>query len=229
MNKKLVMAGVISAVVSSGVLAQAASANFGVTGTINPGACGISLPTGGGVADYGTLSTATVRGYTVYNGGGTPAYVFGNKFIPITVTCSAPTRAELSFVDNKSGQRLSLDQYDADRYGVSDGVGGVVAIGAYTLFLSSTLLDGVAAAGYLTAPTGTTAWSSTAIGGVPASVAAPGYAVGFIKTAGNIAPDTFTTMSGNLGVTLYVDQAYVNSATNVISLQGSGTVTLQYL
>lgn len=228
MNKKLVMAGVFATVISSGAFAQA-SANFTLTGTINPNACNISLGSGG--FNFGSLPKATVQGYTTFlNTYNFPA----PQAVPLTVDCGgASTKVELQFVDNKSGQRLAIDSADPIRYGVSDTAGGTVAIGAYAVTLNTTsglLIDGVAPAGALAAPNGTTTWSTATAGGQAASLyAAPGYTVGFIKTVGNTVPDSFALLTGTISAGLNVSQAYVNSATNTIQLYGSGTITLVYL
>jgi len=209
----------------------AESAGFGVTGTITPNACDITLG-GGGLANYGTLLKTAVQALPVVTGTN-PAYNLGDATIPITVNCNGvATKAELAFVDNKSAQRLAIDATDARRFGVSDGT-GTTAIGAYGVrFANFPTLDGTAAAGLLFTPNGSTSgsatWTATNITGTTNHLV-PGYTTGFVKSVSNTTPDSFTVLSGNLTTALNVSKAYVDASANGIQITGSGTVTVVYL
>lgn len=218
-KKALIAAAMLAAVAG----AQAQSANFGVTGTITPAACGITL-SGGGVADYGALQTPTVKAYPVVKS----HYVFGSKVVAYSVTCSAATPLQMAFIDNKAAQKTALDANDPGRYGIGDGT-TTTAIGSYEVVFTSAVVDGTAAAGYLSAPTGTTTWTNTASGTFASNVASPGRAVGFKKLTADTAPTQLTTVAGNLSFNTYVLKSYVDASTAAITLNGSGTVTLQYL
>ena len=133
---------------------------------------------------------------------------------------------QLAFTDSKAGKALPYSAgSDYYRFGLVDGAAGTTPIGSYTLsFGSPTYIDSVANAGFLIASTGTTAWSST-----NAMFAAPGKANGVIKTAGLTTPSTLTTLSGSLYLTVWLGKTYVDSSTSAITLNGGGTITLQYL
>ncbi|WP_081081037.1 DUF1120 domain-containing protein [Burkholderia territorii] len=224
MLKKSLLVSAIALIAASGAHA-AGSAGFGIGGTITPGACAITL-SGSGIANYGSLTQQTVQSYGQVGG----AYVLGAQNVAVSVTCTAPSRVELSFVDNKSSAVAGIgDGFDSTRYGVTDGT-GTSGIGAYNISFSGMQADGVAVGGYLSAPNGTTTWSNT-VGstGLPASYSAPGYTSGFVKTVGTVVPDTMTTLAGNLTFYTFITKSYVDAATNAITLDGSGTVTLVYL
>ena len=221
MFKKVLIA---SALLASVVGANAQSTGFGVIGTIAPATCTVSL-SGGGTADYGTMTTAAVQARTVENG----AYNLGVKGIGIAVNCTAPVALELAFVDNKAAQRLNFsDTYDTLRYGLGNGSSSSV-FGHYDLSLDQVLVDGVTPAVWLSAPTGTTTWATTVAGGAPAFYAQPGRAVGFDKVAGATVPASLTAITGSLVVVARVSKPIVDASTAAITLNGSGTISLQYL
>ncbi|WP_081084327.1 DUF1120 domain-containing protein [Burkholderia territorii] len=202
----------------------AGSATFGVTGIITPNSCNVSLA-GGGINDYGTKLKTAVQGLPLVNG---VAYSLGVKTLTATVSCSAPTKVEIQFVDNNSADRFNLgDGLDVIRYGVADGTLST-PVGGYNAGFTNVILDGAAAAGALLAPNGTAAWSSTGPAGTGTLTASPGYTMGFIKTAGNTVPDAFTLMTGTWNTSLFVSKAYVDASTNTIQLNGTGTMTLVY-
>ena len=223
MFKKVLIA---SALLASFAGVQAAgSAGFGVVGTITPATCDIVLA-GGGLADYGTQTTTAVKALAVT----VNSYSLGVKPIGITVTCPSALPVELAFADNKSAQLFAVgDGYDYVRYGVGDGA-GTAAIGSSDMYASSVTVDGIAPAGFLAATTGSTAWTATyGANNAGAHIIGPGHAVGFTKTAGATVPTTLTTIGGVLQIAARVSKAYVDSSTSAITLNGSGTITLQYL
>lgn len=220
MYKKLLIA---SAVLVAAAGAHAQSATFTMTGTVTPASCTLTL-TGGGVADYGVNETTAIRAST--QGGTTNLhYLLSPKSIPFSVTCTAATPLQLAFTDSKAGKALAYDSTsDATRFGLVDGAAGTTPIGSYAMSFGSTTIDGAASAGYLVAPTGSTAWSSS-----NAVYAAPGKATGFIKTTGLTTPSTLTTLSGTAFVSVSLGKTYVDSSKSNITLNGGGTITLQYL
>ena len=221
MFKKAIIAGALLAAVAG---ANAQSAGFGVIGTINPNACTLTL-SGGGVADYGTQATVAVQARSVYLG----AYNLGVKTIPLAVTCGSAIAVELAFVDNRSAQLFALgDGYDAIRYGIGNGA-ATTPFGTYDLTTDGLTIDGAAPAVWLSAPTGTTTWATTVVGGASAVFAQPGHAVGFGKVAGATVPSTLTTIGGVLNINARVSKAAVDAATGAMTLNGSGTISLQYL
>ena len=227
MFKKLLLTSALLATFAS-AHAQS-SQNFGVTGTVSPAPCNVTLT--GGTVNLGTLSQATVKGYPVL-GASNSFYTIPTVLLPIGIVCAAATKVEVSFIDNKAGQNLPFNSFDIVRFGVTDGASGTTPIGAYVIGFSTatTTIDNVAPAVYLSALNGSTTWSNkTALTSLAASLAAPGYTTGFAKTATATAPDSFTTLSGNLSISIYLGKTYIDSATTAVTPTGSGTLTLVYL
>lgn len=216
-----------AAMLVAAVGAQAQSANFGLTGIITTAACTIAMTTNGGIADYGTMASGTVKALTVYAG---KSYLFHSTNIAYNVGCTAPTKIDLLFADTKTGATFPLDGSDLNRYGITDGQ-GTVGIGAYAVRLTGTLIDGATPAGYLMQPRTNTAvaWANTGPTALTAENSAPGYATGFRKTIADTMPAALTTLSGTLEITPFLSKVYVDAATNSITMNGAGTVTLQYL
>ncbi|KAF3999264.1 hypothetical protein [Glaciimonas immobilis] len=219
MFKKVLVA---SALLATIINANASSSAFGLTGTITPEACNVTLT--GGTVNLGSISTSVVKGYGTLG----TSYSMPNVLVPISIICSAPTKVEVSFVDNKVGKVFALDAHDAIRYGIVDGA-GTTAIGTYQTSFTSTVIDNVAVGQFLNAPNNTTTWTATGPTGLPASFGAQGYTIGFAKLAGATTPDSFTTLAGNLTFSTFISGVYVKSATAAITPTGSGTLTLVYL
>ena len=199
----------------------AGSAPFGVTGTITPAACDVTLT--GGVVNLGTISTVAVRA----NGLAGTGYALPPVNIPINITCSAATRVEIAFIDNKPGQIISVNGGDVIRFGMGDGA-GTTAIGSFQMAFTAVTIDSVAVGQFLNAPNGTTTWATTA-SGQAVNLASPGHTTAFSKTAGATTPDSFTTLVGNLQFGMFLSKAYIDSATNSVTPNGSGTLSLVYL
>ncbi|KAF3999261.1 DUF1120 domain-containing protein [Glaciimonas immobilis] len=219
MFKKILIASTLLATV---INANASSSAFGVTGTIAPDACNVALT--GGAVNLGSISTSLIKTYAVVG----TSYAMPNVLVPISIICSAPTKVEVSFVDNKPGKTFALDANDAIRYGMVDGA-GTAAIGSFQISFVNTVIDTVAVGQFLNAPNNTTSWTGTGPNNLPAYYAAPGYTIGFAKLAGATTPDSFTTLAGSLIMTSYISTAYVKGATSAITPSGSGTLTLVYI
>ena len=224
MFKKVLIASAMLAAVAG---ANAQSTGFGVGGTVTPSTCSISL-TGAGIADYGGLTKVAVQATSQGTGSGGAYYALGNRTVALSVSCSSPIRLELATVDNKAAQKFAIDANDGFRYGIANGT-NTTAFGAYVVSGSVLTLNGATPATFLTAPTGTTAWSATGFNGEAATTMAPGYATGFSATAAATIPDAVTTIGGNLTFTSYISKAVIDAATGVVTLNGSGTISLQYL
>lgn len=212
----------ISMLLATAVNANASSSNFGVTGTVTPEACNVTLT--GGTVNLGAISTSLVKSYTVASNNYTlPAFS-----IPISITCSAATKIEVSFVDNQAGKNFPVDAFDSVRFGLIDGA-GTTAIGSYSLQFVNTAIDTVAVGQFLSAANNTTLWSTTGVSALGASYATPAYMTGFAKLAGATTPDSLTTLSGTLNLVPRISTAYIGSAVAAIVPTGSGTLTLTYI
>ena len=227
MFKKLLLTSALLATFAS-AHAQS-SQNFGVTGTVSPAPCNVTLTNG--VANLGSLSQATVKGYPVNTATSNSLYTIPTLNVPISIVCGAATKVEVSFVDNKPGKNIPMDTFDALRFGITDGA-GTAAIGAYQMSFvtATTTIDSVPVGLFLNAPNGTTTWSKT-VAGTPTTnnFIAPNYATGFAKSTTATIPESITTLSGTLAIQTFLAKTYIDSATSAISPTGSGTLTLAYL
>ena len=223
MFKKLLLA---SAMLVAAAGASAQSSTVGVGGTISPSGCTISL-TGSGISDYGSLVKSTVTGYAV-NAGTTPSYTMGSKTVGLNVTCASPTKLELAFVDNKATQIMPIDANDASRFGIANG-SGTTPFGSYWLTGNALTINGVAPAVYLTSATGTTAWSTSGPNSTTANNFSSGYATGFSSVATDKVPAAVTTIGGSLTTWAFLNKSMVDASTGVLTLNGSTTISLQYL
>ena len=225
MFKKLLLTSALLATFAS-AHAQS-SQNFGVTGTVSPAPCNVTLT--GGTVNLGTLSQATVKGYIVVSNTNN-FYQMSPVNATINIVCSAATKVQVSFIDNKSNKNLALDGIDIVRFGLTNSTAGTIAIGAYQINFTNTTIDGAIPTVYLSAPNGTSNWSTKTAGtAFTANLVAPGFANGFAKTAGAMVPDAITTLSGNLTFQAYLGKDYVDGATSILTPAGSGTLTLTYL
>ena len=227
MFKKLLLTSALLATFAS-AHAQS-SQNFGVTGTVSPTPCNVTLT--GGTVNLGTLSQAIVKGYPVIVSTANSLYTIPVVNLPISVVCGSATKVEISFVDNKSGKNLVMDTLDLLRFGITDGAGSA-AIGAYQISFvnATTTIDSVAVGVYLGATNGTTNWTNKTLStSTTQSFVAPGYATGFAKVATATVPESITTLAGNLTFQAYLGKAYIDGATTAVTPTGSGTLTLAYL
>ena len=182
----------------------------------------------GGVANIGSISAPTVQGWTLSTSGKTYRAPLVN--LPFSITCSAATKVGMAMTDNNAGKIILESANDPLRFGLVNGTGGS-SVGSFSFSLGNVLLDSSATVNFLSASTGSTTWSTTSAAGTPslASWAAPGNTNAFTKVSGTTVPDAFTTISGNLVVSIALGKAIVDSATTAITPTGSGTLTLVYL
>lgn len=217
MIKKSLMAAVILAA-TTGAFAQ--SADFGLTGTITPGACTISIP--GGIVNLGALTKAAVMAWptdgTVYTVPAQPS--------PVAITCPTATRLGLAFVDNNAGAAPVLGNVtDPIQFGIKNGT--TPGLGGFITLLSTLTVDGGAPAGFLHSPTGTTAWNGTDLF-TPGTVL-PGNTYGFKTNAASTVPDTVTNIGANFTFWPFLKKSVVDASTSQITINGNATVSLVYL
>ena len=226
MFKKLLLASALLVTFASAQAQQ--SQPFGVTGTVTPAPCNVTL-TGGNI-NLGTLTQAYVKGLGASSG----FYVLEPaQEIPINITCSAATQVRVSLSDNKAGKFLPVDANDSIRFGLTNGAAGTTAIGALELiFANGATIDGVLVGTFLHAANGSTTWSkSAAATGLPQlnNWVSPGYTTGFAKSASATAPESITTLAGSLRMKIWFSNAVVDGLTTNLVPTGSGTLTLTYL
>ena len=226
MLKELAFSGALL-VAFTGAHAQS-SQNFGVTGQVTPGACIVTLASGG-VVNVGSVSQGTAKLYPIGGVNANIVYGFPVRSVPINIACVMATKVAVSFVDNKSAQRIAFNVDDAARYGVADGAAGVAAIGFYSVQFINTTIDNVAVGQFLDAAAGSVTFSTTGPTAYPTSFATPGRKNAFAKAVGATVPDAFTTLAGTLEVQTFVSKSYIDAATTVVTPIGSGTLTLVYV
>lgn len=225
MFKKLLLT---SALLAAFATAHAqSSAPFGITGSIAPPVPTVTISNGGNSV-VGAAAAAALRGSSSF-AGTNHLYAFPAQILSYSITFSAPSKIALSFTDNNSGKVLPFDGSDSTRFG---SVNGTTSSGSLVVTLENTKIDNTTPSVFLSTPNGTTAWSTTTVGGKASNTlngVAPGYTTGFAKTAGATVPDSFTTLTGNLSMTLYMGKSLVDNATTTLTPSSSGTFTIVYL
>ncbi|EKD5159734.1 TPA: DUF1120 domain-containing protein [Enterobacter cloacae] len=88
--KKGMLVTALAMSVNTAMAAQ--SIDIKVTGKILPSSCTPAFPSGGGVADFGTMKVASLNSTSV-----TP--LTEKKEVPITITCEEDTRVAVKFTD----------------------------------------------------------------------------------------------------------------------------------
>ncbi|QHI98725.1 DUF1120 domain-containing protein [Xylophilus rhododendri] len=221
------------------LLAQAqvrSSTGWSVAGTITPSPCVLTL-TGGGVADFGPLSTATVKAWPVKSD---PARYSGidanvSRSMNLSVSCTSSTRFALSFVDNRAGTMSG-----PAGQGYSYGLGGyappgepVVNIGRYVVNFSNLYVgrspgDSLSKfkAAFLADGAATPSSTWTQATGLDAVYLPAGKSLGFTADAFDTAPGALARVLGGLVFMFEPLKAVVDGATSDMSLDGSATITL---
>jgi type 1 fimbria pilin len=88
--KKGMLVTVLALSVNTAMAAQ--SIDIKVTGKIIPSSCTPAFPSGGGIADFGTMKVASLNATSV-----TP--LTERKDIPVSITCEEATRVAVKFTD----------------------------------------------------------------------------------------------------------------------------------
>ena len=90
--KKGMLVTALAMSVNTAMAAQ--SIDIKVTGKILPSSCTPAFPSGGGIADFGTMKVASLNSTSV-----TP--LTETKEIPVTITCEEATRVAVKFTDSR--------------------------------------------------------------------------------------------------------------------------------
>lgn len=161
--------------------------------------------------------------------------MMSTKTVPYIVQCDAPAVVYMTMTDAYAGLKTSLGaaaDVEANRYGLVDGGvsgTGTTAMGAVSIKLNRTAvkLDGFFTTGSIMAPAGTTLWSPQ--DGSAEQVWGPGVAVGWAATLADVVPQAASKYDGSMNIMPYVNKAYLDAATSVISMKAATTLTLKYL
>lgn len=133
--KKGVLATALAMSVNTAMAAQ--SIDIKVTGKILPSSCTPSFPSGGGVADFGSMKVSSLNSTSE-----TP--LADMKEIPVTITCEEATRVAVKFTDSRDDSsptesiKMGNGFLGSPAYVFGLGLYNDKKIGAYALALSRT-------------------------------------------------------------------------------------------
>ncbi|CAH5614272.1 DUF1120 domain-containing protein [Enterobacter cloacae] len=219
--KKVILASLI-ALASASAFAEP-TAVLKVQGTLTNAACSPSIGNGG-VIDYGYIHLGELSA--------TENNKLGQKQVPVTITCTAPTKVGFTILDNRgdSNAQLPLDiggnLNQSDKY-YTYGVGTTtegVKIGDYGIWMTDVTADGntVDAIGN-NHDWNSDAWRATS---VPRSDAF--NTISFAAT-GTTTPMPITTANFNFVTNLTIRDTTTLAITDDTPLDGQATMTLVYL
>jgi len=98
--KKGMLLSVLALSVNAATAAE--SVDIKVTGKILPSSCTPSFPSGGGIADFGTMKVAALNATSV-------TQLKDMKEVPITITCEESTRIAVKFTDARDASSPTDD------------------------------------------------------------------------------------------------------------------------
>ncbi|CAH6189727.1 DUF1120 domain-containing protein [Citrobacter koseri] len=230
--KKSLMVSVL-ALTASSVMA-APSVDIKVSGKIVPASCIPSFPSGGGIADFGTIKVASLNSTA-------PTALPDIKTVPVAITCEEDTRVGVSFTDMHSASApttgyainfASTDFISSANYLFGLGLYGSQKIGAYALGIqidSGTLTNGNGdnLVAYFSANDGTT-WGTKAGNSYMQIINNNSEVYSFGKSSAS-APEPQTKVNFNVGVSAIINPTDDLQITDEATLDGLTTVELVYL
>lgn len=232
MFKKGMLASVL-AVATSSVMA-ASSVDIQVKGKIVPSACSPAFISGGGIADYGTITVASLNSTSA-----TPLEDI--KIIPISITCEEATRIAVTFNDAHadSGPTQVLrtffidDEFGREAYQTAGlGMYNGKKIGAYSLGIQLTKGAVTNDAGDELYPTASrdngTSWQTTGGQRYLKVNTDKSELYSFSNTLGGT-PVAQTKVNFNVGVAAMINPTNDLNITDEANLDGLTNVELVYL
>lgn len=219
--KKVILATTIALITSSAFAAETAVVK--VAGTLTNAACRAELGNGG-VIDYGYIRMGELS-ESVNN-------KIGQKQIPVTISCTAPTKLGFTIADNRGDSNAQLPVDIADNlnqtakyytYGVGKTAQGV-KIGNYGMWMTGLSVNGKSADSIANNHNwASTVWKKT---GVPRSDAF--QTIAFAET-GTTTPMAITNVNFNFVTNLVISDTSTLAITDDTALDGQNTMTLVYL
>lgn len=219
--KKVILASLI-ALASTSAFAEP-TAVLKVHGTLTNSACSPSIGNGG-VVDYGYIRLGELSA--------TANNKLGQKQVPVTITCTAPTKVGFTVLDNRgdSNAQLPVDiggnlnqSAKYYTYGVGTTTEGV-KIGNYGMWMTDVMADGNAVDSVgNNHDWSSEIWKKT---GIPRSDAF--QTVAFAAT-GTTTPMAITTANFNFVTNLTIRDTSTLAITDDTALDGQATMTLVYL
>jgi|AGFT01.1.fsa_nt_gi Protein of unknown function (DUF1120). len=219
--KKVILATAIALCATSAFAGE--TAVLKVKGTLTNASCSADMGNGG-VIDYGRIALGNLSA--------TANNALGQKQLPVTITCSAPTKVAFSVLDDRqdSNAQLPVDigsnkgvTTDYYTYGVGKTAGGV-KIGNYSLWMTDVMADGVSVDAILQHNDwSATKWNKSVI---PRSDA---FSKNSFATTGTLDPVAVTTATFNFNSNLVIRDTATLAITDDTQLDGQTTLTLVYL
>ncbi|MCA2024459.1 DUF1120 domain-containing protein [Enterobacter sp. K16B] len=219
--KKIILATAIALCTTSALAAE--TTVMKVEGTLTSSTCDALLGNGG-VFDYGTLSLGELS--TTENN------KFAQRSLPVTITCTAPTKVGLRMLDNRSesnaGIPVQINEYSMSATYYTYGVGSTskgVKIGSYGLLLSNAVADGKTVSIIVRNDDwNADLWKSTS--SVPRS---DDFNTMSFAAAGTTTPVAITQANFDFLTRLVIRDTTSLAITDDTALDGQATMTLVYL
>ncbi|HEM8743179.1 TPA: DUF1120 domain-containing protein [Enterobacter sichuanensis] len=219
--KKSILATAIALCTTSALAAE--TTVMKVEGTLTSSTCDVELGNGG-IFDFGTLIIRDLSATT--------NNMLERKSLPVTITCTAPTKVGFKMQDNRSDSNAALPNdigenknvlYPYYGYGVGKTNEGV-KIGNYGLWISQITADGKSVEGINKNDDWTIwKWAYTPRSDAFNTIALSPY------TNQTPTPMAFTTASFNLRASLVIRDTDSLAITDDTALDGQATMTLVYL
>lgn len=219
--KKVILASLI-ALASASAFAEP-TAVLKVHGTLTNSACSPSIGNGG-VIDYGYIRLGELSA--------TENNKLGQKQVPVTITCTAPTKVGFTVLDNRgdSNARLPVDiggnlnqSAKYYTYGVGTTTEGV-SIGNYGMWMTAITADGKTVDSIVNNHDWPAEkWRKT---GIPRSDA---FSTTAFAATGTEVPIAITTANFNFVTNLIIRDTSTLAITDDTPLDGQATMTLVYL
>ncbi len=220
--KKIILATAIALCTTSALAAE--TTVMKVEGTLTSSTCDVQMGNGG-IFDYGTL---IIRDLSA-----TANNKFAQRALPVTITCTAPTKVGFTMLDNRSDSNAQLPidiayfkNVTSKYYGY--GVGKTnegVKIGTYSLWLTGYTVDGKTGVSVInhSRDWDPDLWDYTDI---PYS---DGRGILTFAKYATTSPIAFTTASFDLQTNLVIRDTDSLAITDDTVLDGQATMTLVYL
>jgi len=210
---KRIIAATLAAVGLSGAgLVEAAGADLSVKGTLQPGACNLTLGNGG------TFDAGTMTSESLYSDSWATFTMSGT--VPLSVTCTTPTRFGLRLQDNRAGSVLDESPIT---YGL--GTSNGQKIGSWHSWMDVVQSDGQSVDA-LHRIDSSAPWEPNSPD--PAWRHGPEFLVSF-TAAGDTLPAAFDHISAELMGNVTLNNTVDLDVSQQVQLDGSATLELVYL
>lgn len=220
--KKILLATVV-ALASTSVFAEP-TAVIKVKGTLTNSSCSPEIGNGG-VIDYGYIHLAELSA--------TDTNQLETKQVPVTITCTAPTKVGFRMMDDRAstnaGLSIKVNSTTLNQSYMTYGIGQTsegVKIGNYSLWMSDITADGAAADTiyhYDDWPENSWTYAKAL------NPRSDYYSISTVAKTGTLEPMAFQTFTFNFNSNLAIRDTTTLAITDDTALDGQATMTLVYL